>query len=57
MRLAEGPLWPLVAGRAGRLGRQSSRIPTPRKADAAMTALFGMKKVDVAAIQAAVDAA
>ena len=30
--------------------------PDPRKANAAMTALFGMKKVDVAAIQAAVDA-
>ena len=30
--------------------------PDTRKADAAMTALFGMKKIDVAAIQAAVDA-
>ena len=30
--------------------------PDPRKPNAAMTALFGMKKVDVAAIQAAVDA-
>ena len=29
--------------------------PDPRKANAAMTALFGMKKVDIAAIQAAVD--
>jgi predicted 3-demethylubiquinone-9 3-methyltransferase (glyoxalase superfamily) len=31
--------------------------PDQRKANAAMTALFGMKKVDVAAIQAAVDSA
>jgi len=30
--------------------------PDQRKANAAMTALFGMKKVDIAAIQAAVDA-
>ena len=30
--------------------------PDPRKPNAAMTALFGMKKIDVAAIQAAVDA-
>ena len=30
--------------------------PAPRKANAAMTALFGMKKVEIAAIQAAVDA-
>jgi predicted 3-demethylubiquinone-9 3-methyltransferase (glyoxalase superfamily) len=29
--------------------------PDPRKANAAMTAVFGMKKIDAAAVQAAVD--
>ena len=54
LRLADGPYGLLVAGRPGGLGRdlQGSR---PRKPNAAMTACSGMKKVDVAAIQAAVD--
>ena len=34
-----------------------AKDPNPRKAEAAMTALFGMKKIDLAAIQAAVEQA
>ena len=54
VRLAEGPLRPVVAGRAGRDGRAPER-PRPGRAQRAMQAMLGMKKLDLAALRAAAD--
>ena len=55
VRLAQGQLRPVVAGRARRAWASSSATPTRRAAQRAMRAMLGMKKLDLAALQAAAD--
>ena len=56
MRVAEGPLRRVVAGRADRLA-DLLNDPDPARAAWAMQAMFGMKKLDIAALEAAADGA
>ena len=54
MRLVQGPLRPLLAGRPGRHGRLF-RDDDPERARRAMEAMFGMRKLDIAALRAAAE--
>ena len=56
MRLAQGQVRPVVAGLPGRLGEMLTS-PDRDAVDRAMQAMFGMKKLDIAALQAAFDGA
>ena len=56
VRLAQGPVRPVVAGVSGRVGGDADQ-PEPEGADRAMQAMYGMKKLDLAALQAAFDGA
>ena len=56
MRLAQGPLRPVVAGvPVGMV--EMLNDPDKERANRAMTAMLGMKKLDLAALQAAFDGA
>ena len=55
MRLVEGPLRPLVAGVPENWADMLDD-PDPARVDRAMQAMLGMKKLDIAALQAAADA-
>ena len=54
MRLAQGPLRRVVAGRARRLVALL-QDPDPGRSQRAMAAMMTMKKIDVAALHAAAD--
>jgi len=56
MRMAEGQVRPVLADRSVRL-REALAHPDPKKAEAAMKTLLGMKKLDLAEIQQAADRA
>ena len=53
MRLAEGQVRPVVAGRPDACCRRCCRTRMPRKADRAMKAMLQMRKIDIAALQQA----
>ena len=56
VRLAEGQVRPVVAGRAADWA-ELLNDPDPARAQRAMQAMLGMKKIDIAAINAAADGA
>ena len=49
MRLAKGPLRPLVAGRAD--GMEELFADADKRAERAMQAMLGMRKLDIAALR------
>ena len=55
VRMAQGPLRPLVADRPAEMGEIMTN-PDPVKANKAMQAMLGMSKLDVAALRAVADA-
>ena len=55
MRLAQGSVRALLAGRPDGDGGSSSTTPTPRTPSRAMEAMLKMKKIDVAALRAAAE--
>ena len=57
VRLAQGPLRAVLAGRAGRRWPSCCNDPDQGRAQRAMQAMLGMKKIDVAALYAAADGA
>ena len=55
VRLAQGQVRPVVAGRARPAWEEMLNDPDPDRAERAMKAMLGMKKLDIAALEAAAD--
>ena len=53
LRLAQGPVRPLVADRADPARRSSSGDPDPERAQRVMKAMLGMRKIEIAELERA----